>query len=127
MQAVMPAGYRELMGVLAAQGVVPAGPWFLHHLSIAPGRFDFEVGVPVAAPIKPLARVANGELPAVTAARTIYHGSYAGLSGGWLELDQWIAAQGRKGQDQLWETYVVDPSKSKDPAAWQTELTRPLV
>jgi effector-binding domain-containing protein len=127
MTKVMGPAYNELMMVLAAQLVTPLGPWYLRHLSFTPGRFDFEIGVPVAAPVREIARVKTGTLPAVTAARTIYHGPYEGLSGGWLELDKWIAAQGRKGQETLWETYLTDARKTPDPATWMTELTRPLV
>ena len=75
---VMGPGYSELMAALAAQGVAPTGPWFTHHLRMDPEVFDFEVGVPVGAPISPAGRVEPGELPAATAARTIYHGRIRG-------------------------------------------------
>ena len=56
-----------------------------------------------------------------------YHGGDEGLAGAWPKLDAWIAAQGRTAAASLWETYLVDPSASPDPAAWQTELCRPLL
>ena len=123
---VMGPGLQELMAGLRAQGVAPAGPWLTHHRKTPSDIFDFELSVPVKSPVTPTGRVANGMLPAATVARTIYHGPYEGLPAAWQEFQAWIAAQGRKSAPTLWETYLVDPSSSPDPAAWQTELTRPL-
>src|SRR5579864_7406043 len=47
---VMGPGRQELMAAVAAQGVATAGPWFTHHLKMDPRTFDFEIGVPLAAP-----------------------------------------------------------------------------
>ncbi len=123
---VMGPGRGELMEALAAQGITPAGPWFSHHLRMDPRVFDFEIGVPVAAPFAAAGRVEPGQLPAVTAARTVYHGAYEGLGEAWAALDAWVAASGRTRRPDLWETYVVGPTATADPAAWRTELTRPL-
>lgn len=48
---VMGPGLSELLATVAAQGMTPTGPWFTHHLRMAPDVFDFEIGVPVDAPI----------------------------------------------------------------------------
>ncbi len=126
-QKVMGPGIGELRAALQAQGVVPTGPWFTHHLKMDPETFDFEIGVPVPKPVTAVGRVTNGQLPAATVARTIYHGAYDGLATAWPQLDEWIEGQGRKAASSLWETYLVDPSTTPDPKAWRTELTRPLV
>lgn len=123
---VMGPGRSELMDTLAKQGIVPTGPWLSHHLRMDPDSFDFEIGVQVPRPVTAAGRVTNGQLPAVTVARTIYHGPYEGLADAWGELVAWIASQGRTPAPSLWETYLTDPSSNPDPAAWQTELTRPL-
>ena len=125
-QAVMGPGIGELRSTLEAQRIVPTGPWFTHHLRMDRGVFDFEIGLPVPAPVAAEGRVANGQLPASTVARTIYHGPYEGLSSAWREFDAWIVAQGRVAGPSLWETYLADPGTDPDPAAWRTELTRPL-
>jgi effector-binding domain-containing protein len=125
-QSVMGPGHRELLATLEAQGVVPAGRWFTHHLRMSPQTFDFELGVPVTARLAPTGRVTNGTLPATTAARTIYHGAYEGLPSAWEEFIAWIVAQGRTPGPSLWETYLVGPESNPDPATWRTELTRPL-
>jgi effector-binding domain-containing protein len=90
----MGPGYREVMAAVAAQGIAPAGPWFTHHLRMDPAIFDFEIGVPVPAPIAAAGRVETGHLPAAIVARTVYHGGYEGLGAAWAEFDAWITAQG---------------------------------
>ncbi|HEX8429704.1 MAG TPA: GyrI-like domain-containing protein [Longimicrobium sp.] len=126
-QAAMGAGRAELTAALAARGITPTGPWFSHHLRMDPATFDMEIGVPVSDPVEAAGRVMPGELPAGTVARTIYHGGYEGLGGGWGELDAWIAANGHARAPDLWECYVAGPESGPDPATWRTELNRPLV
>ena len=123
---VMGASHRELMEAVAAQGLVPAGPWFTHHFKAPDETFDFEIGVPVKTPITPAGRVRPSELPATRVVRTIYRGPYDGLASAWGELMTWIAAQGQTPAQDLWEVYVAGPESGPDPAAWRTELNRPL-
>lgn len=117
----------ELMAALAAQGIAPIGPLFSHHLKNPTAIFDFEIGVPVAVPVAAAGRVAPGQLPAVTVARTVYHGPYEGLGNAWGELSNWIAANSHRPAINLWENYVSGPADSGDPVTWRTELNRPLV
>jgi effector-binding domain-containing protein len=123
---VMGPGITELMQTLAAQGIATTGPWFTHHLRMHPDTFDFEIGVPVAAPVAPTGRVRPGHLPAARVARTVYRGPYEGLSEAWGAFDAWIAANGHAAASDLWESYVAGPESGTDPAEWRTELTRPL-
>ena len=125
-QTVMGPGLRELMAAIAAQGVKPTGPWFTHHLRMDPATFDFEIGVPVTAPVAASGRVQAGHLPATTVARTVYHGPYEGLGSAWGEFDAWIEAKGHTAGPDLWECYVVGPEANPDPANWRTQLNRPL-
>ena len=124
---VMGPSYQELLAGVAAQGVVPTGPWFTHHLSMTPEVFDFELGVPVAAPITAAGRIEPGLAPVATVARAVYHGPFEGLAAAWPQLDAWIVAAGHTPAADLWECYVAGPESSPDPATWRTELTRPLV
>jgi effector-binding domain-containing protein len=123
---VMGPGIGELMAAVAAQGIAPAGPVFSHHFRMDPKVFDFEVGLPVTAPVAADGRVKPGELPAATVARTLYHGSYEGLGPAWQEFDAWITAEGHAPGPDLWECYVAGPESSANPADWRTELNRPL-
>ena len=125
MQAFGPA-VNELIAAVTSQGIGPAGAVFAHHLQMTPGKFDFELGVPVTAPVKETGRVRSSELPAVKAARTIYHGPYEGLPGAWGEFEEWIAANGHTSAVNLWEAYVEGPHSKADSALYETELTRPL-
>lgn len=125
-QQAMGAGIQELMSTLAAQGVAPGGPWYTHHLRMDPDVFDFEIGVPISAPVTPKGRVRAGELPAARVARVVYRGGYEGLGNAWGEFEKWLAAEGHKPRPDLWEVYVAGPETSADPAEWRTELNRPL-
>src|SRR4051812_6164465 len=80
---VMGPGLKELRSTLARQGVTPTGSWFTHHLKNPSDVFDFEIGLPVAQPVKAEGRVIAWQLPAVAAARTVYAGPYEGLGDAW--------------------------------------------
>jgi effector-binding domain-containing protein len=125
-QTVMGPAISEVMAAVAAQGVGPAGPVFSHHLRMDPDTFDFEVGVPVKAPVSATGRVKASQLPAATVARTIHHGPYEGLGSAWGEFGAWIATEGHTPAADLWECYVAGPESSPDPSTWRTELNRPL-
>lgn len=124
---VMGPGRSELLAAVAAQGVATTGPWYTHHLSMQPETFDFELGVPVSKPIAATGRVRASQMPALTVARTIFQGDYAGLESAWAEFDRWIGAHGHKTRPDLWEVYLVGPEAETDPTKWRTELNRPLV
>ncbi len=126
MMKVFGPAVGELMAALAAQGVEPIGAVFAHHLKMSPDNFDFELGVKVAAPVKPAGRVKPGQLPASKVARTIYSGPYEGLPAAWGEFNKWMKANGHEQAEDLWEVYSVGPQSSPDPANWRTELNRPL-
>jgi effector-binding domain-containing protein len=125
-QKVMGPGIKELMSTVAAQGVGPAGPWFTHHLRKPSDTFDFEICVPVTAPVTPTGRVEPGHRPAMKVAQTVYSGPYEGLGPAWGEFDAWVKASGHRPAADLWEVYVAGPESGPDPANWRTELNRPL-
>lgn len=127
MRDVMGPAIAELMATLAAQGLMPTGPVFAHHLRMKPDTFDFEVGLPVPATVSASGRVEAGLLPGATVARTVYRGPYEGLHSAWGEFDAWIAADGHQPAPDLWECYATGPDTSPDPTTWKTELNRPLV
>lgn len=126
-QQVMGPGIKELMAVVSAQGIGPVGPWLSHHLKMTPGIFDFEIAVPVLAPVTPEGRVQRGRLQAARAMRATHRGGYEGLGDAWGELDAWIAANGLTPGTDLWEVYRVGPEASQNPSDWRTELYRPII
>lgn len=124
---VMGPGLSEVMAAIAAQHIAPAGPWFTYHFHKPTDVFDFKISVPVAKPITAVGRVQPGELPARKVARTNYHGAYEGLPAAWGSFMTWIEGHGHKPAEDLWECYAVGPESGRDPAAWRTELNRPLL
>lgn len=127
MQQVMGPGIGEVMAAVKAQGIGPAGPWFAHHLRMTPGAFDFEICVPVSAPVTAVGRVTPWQRPAIEVVRSVYQGPYEGLSSAWGEFLQWVAAHEHKTAEDFYECYVVGPESTEDPAQWRTELSIPLV
>ncbi|MES3020735.1 MAG: GyrI-like domain-containing protein [Pseudomonadota bacterium] len=125
-QTHMGPAINEVIAAVVAQGIGPAGPVFSHHFRMHDGIFDFEVGVPVSAPVAPNGRVVASSLPAARVARTVLHGGYEGLPDGWGQFMQWIDAQGLEKAEDLWEVYVDGPHSDPDPATWRTELNQPL-
>lgn len=125
-QEEMGPGYHELMTTLKEQGITPTGPWFSHHFRMDPAVFDFEIGVPVSADVKPSGRVKAGELPAARVARTVYRGGYEGLGPAWGEFDAWLKNEGHNTAGDLWEVYAAGPETGPDSSNYQTELNRPL-
>ncbi len=131
-QAQAPPAIEEILAALAAQGLKPAGPMFMHHLAMSGSHFDVEIGFPIAAPLREGGRVKAGELPAARVARTIYRGPYEGLHAAWEEFGRWLARDKRVDPaaigpiKTLWERYLVGPETSSDPAEWRTELNLPL-
>jgi effector-binding domain-containing protein len=123
----MGPGLREVYAAIAAQDMEPDGPWFTHHLKRPEESFDFEICVPTSRAIDPAGEVEAGIWPAMRVARTVYRGDYAKLGDAWGEFTDWIATQGLRQAEDLWERYLAGPDTNKDPARWRTELIRPLV
>lgn len=123
----------ELIAAVLAQGSTPAGPVFAHHLHMDPNstdmpeNFDFELSVPVSAPVAASGRMKPGTMPAVRAARTSYYGPYEGLPEAWGEFMAWIRAQGLKPAEDLYECYATGPQTSADSSTWRTDFIRPLM
>ena len=126
-QNVMGPGIGELMATVAAQGIAPAGPWFTHHRRRPTDTFDFEISVPVTAPVSAAGRVQPGEWPAMKVARTVHHGPYEGLADAWGEFIDWIETNGHNPAPDLYECYLAGPESGSDPANWRTELNLPLL
>jgi effector-binding domain-containing protein len=126
MPKVFGPAVQELVAAVQAQGLGFAGPVFAHHLRIVPGRWDFELGVPVSGPVTASGRVQPGVWRAMRAARTVHHGGYESLPGAWPELERWIAENRLAEAEDFFEVYTIAPDRASDPADYRTELIRPL-
>ena len=125
-QEVMGPAIMETIQAATEQGIGPIGPVFAHHFDMQPGIFNFEVGVPVSAPVKPVGRVFASELPAAKVVRTVYTGPYEGLGDAWGQFVDQIEAAGHQPVGDLWECYVTGPESSPDSSTWRTELNHPV-
>lgn len=125
-QAVMGPGLAELRAAVAAQGIAMTGPWFTHHLRMDPEVFDFEIGVPVAAPVAPAGRVVPAVRPAARVARTCYRGAYEGLGPAWGTFNFWLSESDYEPAGDFWEVYLAGPETGPDPDGWCTQLNWPL-
>jgi uncharacterized protein YndB with AHSA1/START domain/effector-binding domain-containing protein len=126
-QTVMGPGLTEIITAVKDQGIGPAGPWFTHHLKMDPATFDFEICVPVSAPVNRVGRVVGREVPPTKVVQTVYKGPYESLGAAWAEFNDWIAANGHQPAPDLYECYFVGPESSPNSAEWRTELRRPLL
>lgn len=127
MQQVMGPGITEAMAAAKSQGLGPSGPWFAHHLRMTDAEFDFDICVPVTAPVEPVGRVRAWERPAIRVVRTVYQGPYDGLGDAWQAFMRWIEANGVGTAADLYERYLVGPEADGDPSTWRTELSRPAI
>ncbi len=117
---------NELLAELKSQGITPAGPLFTHHFRPPDAFFDFEVCLPVAAPVRVAGRVEAGEWPAMRVVRAVHQGPYTGLVAAWGELIAWAAREGVQTTQEAWERYLLGPKTTQDSSLWRTELSRPI-
>jgi effector-binding domain-containing protein len=126
LRAVLGPAIGEVKATVAAQGIAAAAPWFTHYFRIDPLHADFEVCVPVTRRVAETGRVRADEWPATSVARTIYHGAYEGLAGGWSDLKLWVRANGYAAGEGRRECYAVGPESRTGSRHWRTELLLPL-
>ena len=126
-QTVMGPALIELRAGIANQNIAVTGPWFTHHVRPPGDMFDFEICLPVTAPVAAAGRMRPGSWPAMTVARTVYHGGFEGLGQAWSAFIGQIGAAGHPMADDLWERYLVGPDANADASCWRTELSKPLL
>jgi effector-binding domain-containing protein len=100
--------FGEVMGVLAAQVVQPAGPPFGRYVPTSDG-FEVEAGFPTGAPVQPTGRVVASSLPGGPAAQVLHRGPYAEVAAAYQAAEAWLAGRGWDASATPWESYLDDP------------------
>jgi len=118
--------FTSVMKVLAEQGMAPIGPPFGYYPCPPDDRVDVEAGFPTAEPVEPSGDVVPLVLPHGRAVRTVHVGPYDTMHETYAALTAWMAEHGERPCDQMWETYLSDPTAEPDPSTWRTEIVWPL-
>ena len=98
----------EVMGVLGAQGVEPAGPPFGCYRP-TPDGFDVEAGFPTSTPVEPAGRVVPSTLPGGSAIQVLHQGPYAGVAAAYQAGEAWLAEHAGEASAPPWESCLDGP------------------
>jgi len=108
------------------QGLPIAGPPTARYLTMGPGLFEMQIGVPIAAAAPGQGDVQAGELPGGAIAVGVHGGSYDSLSETYVAMERWMESNGYRPGVGPWESYVTDPGDFPDVNDWRTEVYWPI-
>ena len=126
LRSVFDRGFHSVMAVVAKQGLVVTGPPFGFYPRMPDATVEVLVGFPVSGSVKPDGEVIPFELPGGQAVTAIHVGPYERLEETYGELRAWAEERRLQLADQMWESYLSDPSAEPDPETWRTSITWPL-
>ncbi len=125
------AGFPELFGWLAENGVTASGPPFIrYHVIHMEAELEIEIGAPVATALPGSGRIQAGELPGGRYVTLVHTGPYNGLVAANGALQDWARDQrislessedGHRFRGRV-EFYPSDPREEPDSAKWQVEI-----
>ncbi|WP_165372700.1 GyrI-like domain-containing protein [Pengzhenrongella frigida] len=116
-RAVVPeAGIAEFLGgvfgevieVIGAQGLHPAGPPFGCYVP-TPDGFQVEPGFPATGPVEPSGRVLPATLPAGPAIVVLHTGPYSAVAAAYEAAQAWLVDHDGEATAPPWETYLDGP------------------
>jgi effector-binding domain-containing protein len=102
------AAFGEVLAVIGAQHLIPAGPPFGRY-RIVEGGFDVEAGFPTSGPATAAGRVEPTVLPGGAVATTLHVGSYDDVAAAYRAVTDWIEASGYVVTGDPWESYLDGP------------------
>lgn len=106
---------------------LPIAGWpFARYVSMGPGLWTVDAGMPLASSAEGEGEMQAGTLPGGPVAVGIHAGAYEELPESNAAVERWIEANGFNVGGAPWETYATDPAQHPDPADWRTEIYWPL-
>jgi len=118
--------FCKLMTFIQKNRVQVAGPPFTLYHSWSDTKTVMEVGFPVAAPAKGEGRIKPMALPGGKIIVGTHMGPYDRLHETYRKMMEWAAEKELKPAGRMWEVYLTDPEKEKDPAKFVTQLFWPV-
>ncbi|HEV7211634.1 MAG TPA: GyrI-like domain-containing protein [Blastococcus sp.] len=100
--------FGEVMAVLAAQHLAPAGPPFGRY-RVTPAGFDVEAGFPATAAVEASGRVVPAELPGGPVVTATHRGGYETVGTTYEAVTAWLAGHGYQSAGEPWECYLDGP------------------
>jgi effector-binding domain-containing protein len=100
--------FGEVMAVLAAEGLAPAGPPFARYVMTDDG-WDIEAGFPSSREVTPHGRVHATTLPGGTALAVLHQGPYEDVAAAYHAAELWMAENDWTATGAPWEAYLDGP------------------
>jgi len=121
------AGFGELVGALAGQGMSASGaPLVVYHTIIdADTGGDIEICLPVDAAVTAVGDVYGRDLEGGTMATTVHNGPYQDIGSAYQALMAWIPEHGHEIAGPPREIYLNDP-QTVPPAQLLTRVEFPI-
>lgn len=118
--------FRTVATVATDQGVEITGPPFAMYYGIPTDVVDVAAGFPTGTPVAASDPVTGLQIPGGRAAQLLHVGAYEGLADAYGQLMEWLAAQGLRPSEVMWESYLNEPPTDAGETA-QTLITVPVV
>jgi DNA-binding transcriptional MerR regulator len=118
----------EIVGTLAAQGVVASGPpggIYANEL-FTDERGDATLFVPMSGDVRPVGRVAAISVPGAELAVIIHNGSHDDLDRAYGALATYVTEHAVAVDGLIREYYLVGPHDTEVESAWTTEVGWPI-
>ncbi|PWH06300.1 transcriptional regulator [Brachybacterium endophyticum] len=125
---LMDGVFSHLTSALEAAGLRAIGPAFSLHHRFPVDTADIEVGVPIDAALTGDLELPSGHtitasaLPSGRVAMLSHLGGYAALGEAWGGFMHAVGEEDEQSRYPIWELYVSDPAKTKDPSTLRTDL-----
>ena len=118
--------FGELMAFSQKKVIQMSGPPFALYHSWNDQKTVMEVGFPAPASVKGEGRIKPISLPGGRVVTGFHIGPYNRLMESYQKMQDWMTKQGVKPANKMWEVYLTDPEKEKDPAKYVTQLFWPI-